>query len=230
MKFLRLKRHRTRRDGIRSVLPVVVEKARKFGRTLREEKISVRRDVLITGAHHSGKTRWLARLQAEAPGVWRGREVILIRCVNPLAAWVDDPRLIEHGEKASSRPWTQLRAWERLDALAAWVKEVRAVVLFDDAQLLTGRKLDVALRILAGARWVVVTASDEARLPISFRLALQRRRPQRINLKSEAPYDATALVVWLLSLAALGAGAWQLAAAIAGLNLLGRGRRAARQT
>jgi hypothetical protein len=36
--------------------------------------------------------------------------------------------------------------------------------------------------------------------------------------------------LWLLILAALGAGAWQLAAILGGMKFLGRGSRAARQT
>jgi len=230
LKYLRLKRHRVRNDGVRSVLPVVIEKARRFGRPVHEEKISVRRDVLLTGAHQSGKSRWLARMHEEAPGIWKSRPAMLIRCVNPLAHWIEQEPVKAYAEQRFAKPWSKLRSWERVDALVEWVRENKPVLLVDDAHFLTGRKLDVALRLLDAASLVVVTASEETRLAVSFRLALTNRSPQRIHLKSEAAYDITPFVVWMIVLAALAAGAWEISAAAAGLNLLGRGRRAAKQT
>jgi hypothetical protein len=51
-----------------------------------------------------------------------------------------------------------------------------------------------------------------------------------VQLKSEAAYDITSMTLWLMILVALGAGAWQLAAALGGMKVLGGGRRAARQS
>ena len=212
------------------MLPVVIEKTRRFGRPVHEKKISVRRDVLLTGAHQSGKSRWLARMHKEASGIWRNRPVILIRCVNPLAHWIEQEPVKAYAEQRFIKPWAKLRSWERVDALVDWVRENKPVLLIDDAHFLTGRKLDVALRLLDAAPLVVVTASEEARIAVSFRLALANRSPQRIHLKSEAAYDITPYVVWMIVIAALAAGAWEISAAAAGLNLLGRGRRAAKQT
>lgn len=230
MKFLRLKRHRVRSDGVRSVLPVVVEKTRRFGQVVHEQKLSVKRDVLLTGAHAAGKSRWLARMHEEAPGIWRRRPALLIRCVMPLSSWIDRPELQQWAERMHGRRWHALRSWERVDALVAWARQHRPVLLIDDAHLLTGRKADVMVRLLEAAPLAVVTASDEARLPIAFRLALARRNPQRVHLKSEAAYDVTPYVVWLIALLAIAAGQWELGAAAAGLNLFHRGPRAARQT
>lgn len=230
MKFLRLKRHRMRADGIRSVLPVVVEKTRRFGPVQHEEKISVKRTVLITGAHQSGKTRWLQRMYDEAPGIWRKRPALLLRCVQPLAQWIDDERIIAYAEERHKRPWTRIRSWERIDAAIEWIEKNRPVLLIDDAHLVSGRKLDVALRMLRAAPLAVVSASDEQRIAISLRLELAARNPQRIHLRSEAAYDITPFVIWALTLAALAAGSWEISALGAGLSLLGRGRRAAKQS
>ncbi len=230
MKFLRLKKHRVRADGVRSVLPVIVEKNRKFGLTLSEQKISVRQDVLITGAHQAGKTRWLSRMEEEAAGIWRNKPVVMLRVVNPLISWVHNDAISGFGEEMLGKPWTKTRCWERSKVLVEWVRVNKAVVLIDDADKLSSRKLDIALQVLRVSGQAVVTASHENRLPVSFRMVLQSRNPQRINLKTDAPYDVTVVVVWFLSLAAMSAGAWQLAAVIAGLNMFKSGRRAARQT
>lgn len=230
MKYLRLKRHRVRADGIRSVLPVVVEKTRRFGPVQHEEKISVKRSVLITGAHQSGKTRWLARMYAEASGIWRGRPALLLRCVHPLAQWIEHEPVRAYAEERYGRPWARIRSWERIDAAVEWIEKNRPVLLIDDAHLVSGRKLDVALRMVRAAPIAVVTASDEQRIAVSLRLEIAARNPQRIHLRSEAAYDITPFVIWTLTLAALAAGAWELSALGAGLSMLGRGRRAAKQT
>lgn len=230
VRYLRLKRHRIRADGIRSVLPVVIEKTRIFGHVLHEQKISVKRSVIITGAHQSGKTRWLARMYAEAPGIWRGRPALLLRCVHPLAQWIEHEPVRTYAEQRYARPWARIRSWERIDAAVAWIEENRPVLLIDDAHIVSGRKLDVLLRMVRAAPIAVVTASDEQRIAVSLRLELAARNPQRINLHSDAAYDITPFVIWTLTLAALAAGAWELSALGAGLSLLGRGRRAAKQT
>ena len=230
IKYLRLKRHRIRADGIRSVLPVVIEKTRRFGPVQHEQKISVKRSVLITGAHQSGKTRWLQRMLDEAPGIWRGKQAMLLRCVHPLAQWIEHEPVRAYAEERYARPWARIRSWERIDAAVAWIEENRPVLLIDDAHLVSGRKLDVLLRMVRAAPITVVTASDEQRIGVSLRLELAARNPQRINLHSEAAYDITPFVIWTLTLAALAAGSWELSALGAGLSLLGRGRRAAKQS
>ena len=230
VRYLRLKRHRVRADGIRSVVPVVIEKTRIFGPVLHEQKISVKRSVLITGAHQSGKTRWLQRMYDEAPGIWRKKQAMLLRCLHPLAQWIEHEPVRAYAEQRYARPWARIRSWERIDAAVAWIGENRPVLLIDDAHLVTGRKLDVLLRMVRAAPLAVVTASDEQRIAVSLRMEIAARNPQRIHLHSDAAYDITPFVVWAFTLAALAAGAWEISAIGAGLGLLGRGRRAAKQT
>jgi hypothetical protein len=64
---------------------------------------------------------------------------------------------------------------------------------------------------------------------MSLRMLLDKRDPQRVQLKSEAAYDITGMALWLLIIVALGAGAWQVAAALGGMKVLGSGRRASKQ-
>lgn len=230
MIFLRLKRHRVRKNGVRSVLAHVIEKSRRSGPVESEQKISVKRDVLLIGAHASGKSKWLERLQKEAPAIWRNRQSIMIHSGMPLAHWVEHHAEVRaHAEKLHGKRWTALRSWERVDALVAWVEEVRPVVLFDDADKIMGRKLQTALRILSAADRVVVACGVENRIPITFRLQLAKRLPQRFELRSQAAYDVTQYVLWLVLLAAIIGGAWEISAAAAGLSFAARGRTSARQ-
>ena len=144
--------------------------------------------------------------------------------------WIEHEPVRVGAEERYERPWARIRSWERIDAAVAWIEENRPVLLIDDAHLVSGRKLDVLLRMVRAAPIAVVTASDEQRIAVSLRIELAARNPQRFNLHSDAAYDITPIVVWTLTLAALAAGSWELSALGAGLSLLGRGRRAAKQS
>lgn len=59
-----------RADGSRYAVPLFVTKNRKYGKVLAEKAISIKKPILVTGAHDSGKTRWLTRLHEHAPEIW----------------------------------------------------------------------------------------------------------------------------------------------------------------
>lgn len=216
-------------DGTTRRVPIVRERARKYGPILDERVLSVRKDLLIAGANASGKTRWLAKLNDKAAEIWAKQQKIFLRATEPLQRWCEDGRVIAWAEKHHGRPWARLRAFERADALVHWVHDNQAVLLLDDAHKLTGRKLDIVLQLCRECGRLVIGTWSEQSLPMSLRLLLERRDPQRIHLHSDAAYDVTNLLIWLLMIAALGIGWWQLAAVLAGMKVLAGGRRAARQ-
>jgi len=213
----------------RACVPIVRTKTRKYGAVLDEHWLSTKRDLMIIGANAAGKTRWLLRLHSQAAGIWKDKPALLLRAVDPIGAWSADPRVMAYMEATSGQKWNQAKCWERSEWLIRWVEHTHAVLLLDDAHLLAGRKLDVAKRLAQVAGRIVSGASQESRIPINLRMTLLARDPAIEALKSEAAYDATSIVLWMLILAALGAGAWQLAAILGGMKFLGRGPRAARQ-
>lgn len=229
MKMLILRSGRTF-DKLRACVPIVRTKTRKYGTVLDEHWLPTRGDLMIIGANAAGKTRWLLRLHSHAPRIWRDKPALLLRAVDPIGAWSADPRVIAYMEAHSGQQWRKAKCWERSEWLIRWVQAQRAVLLLDDAHLLAGRKLDIAKRLAGVAGRIVTGASQESRIPINLRMTLLARNPAIEALKSDAAYDATAIFLWLLILAALGAGAWQLAAILGGMKVLGRGPRAARQT
>lgn len=229
MLILKLRRGRVRNDGVRSVVPLVRTKSRKFGPVLDEKALSVKTDWLVSGANSSGKTRWITRLHAVAPGIWRKHPVIMLRAHVPLSAWAEDDRIRAFVEQNGER-WAKLRTWERTERLITWVEKHRAAVLVDDAHLLTGRKADIMVQVVRSAGRVVTTTTTEGRIPITLRMALQAREPEHIHLDSDAPYDMTTVIAWMVAVLATAAGAWPVAAVVGGLHLLGRGARSAKQS
>lgn len=147
----------------------------------------------------------------------------------PLSAWAEDERIKTFVEEKGER-WNKLRTWERTERLIEWVEKNRAAVLIDDAHLLTGRKADIMVQVVRGAGRVVTTTTTEGRIPITLRMALQAREPEHIHLDSDAPYDMTTVIAWMVAVLATAAGAWPVAAVVGGLHLLGRGARSAKQS
>jgi hypothetical protein len=215
-----------RKEGSRRV-PIVRTRDRKYGPIIDETCISIKRDVLISGANASGKTRWLTKLYMGAPEVWNRREALFIRAVEPLHAWYGDPRIQKFAE-VQGKNWSKLQSFDRVAVLLDWVRENKAVLILDDLQALANRKLDIVRQLVLYAGIVVAGTFAEQRIPITLRILIESRNPQKINLKSEAAYDSTALVLWLIILIALFAGWWQLAAVVGGMKVLAGGRRASR--
>ena len=215
-------------DGSTRRVPIVRKRERKYGPVLEERVLSIKKDVLVTGPNSSGKTRWLAKLDARAGEVWTGREKLFLRAMEPLQRWYDDPRIEAFAAK-QGKTWAKLRSYERLDMLIGWVKVTKVVLILDDAHKLAGRKLDIAIQLCREALRLVVGTFAEQATPMSLRMLIEARDPQKVMLKSEAAYDATALAIWLIILMALFAGWWLLAAVMGGMKVLAGGRRAAKQ-
>lgn len=230
MKMLILRNGAPNVSKAKTCVPIVRTKTRKYGSVLEEHWLSVRRDVIIIGANASGKTRWLMRLYENAEQIWHKQPAIFLRAVNPVGSWMSDQRVIAYMESTSNASWSKIKCWDRTEWLIKWVETNRAVVLIDDAHLLAGRKLDIAKRLALVAGRVVTGASQESRIPINLRMTLLARDPHIESLKSEAAYDMTNVFMWLVILCCLTAGAWQLAAVLGGMKMLGRGSRAAKQT
>jgi len=229
MKMLLMRPGKPAANGAPRRWPIVRTRGRKYGPVLEEENLSVRRDLVISGPNASGKSRWLAKLDAKAAEIWPTRQKMHIRATEPLQRWYEDPRVVAAME-AKGKTWTKLKAYERVDALVDWFKANRVVLILDDAHKLAGRKLDIAIQLCRAASQLVVGTFAENSIPMSLRMLIDARNPQRISLKSDAAYDVTSLGIWMLILIALGAGWWQLAAILGGMKVLGGGRRAARQT
>jgi len=229
MRMLMLRPNGVRPDGSLRRVPIVRERARKYGQITEERVLSVKRDVLVCGPNASGKTRWLSKLDQGAAEVWANKEKIFLRCTEPVARWVEDERVIKAAEKEYQRSWSKLKAFEKADALIKWVGSSKAVLILDDAHKLAGRKLDLVMQMCRDCGRLVVGAWSENSLPMSLRMLLEKRDAQHIDLKSEAAYDITNLAIWMVIIAALMAGWWQLAAVMAGMKVLAGGRRANRQ-
>jgi hypothetical protein len=245
MKYLAIRntKNQIRADGSLYAVPLYVHKNRKYGKTVKTETVSVKRPVLVTGAHDSGKTRWLKRMYEQGRGIWGGKikaDPLWLGALRPVAAWCDSPPVVEWWEKTrlieekresetARRPWVNLKQWERAEALPNYVQDSGAVVFIDDAHKLSGRKLQLARECVLACRISVISASEEQRIPPNLRSVVMRRDPQIFRLDSDVAYDATSAVMWFFIITLMAAGMWEAGAVLGGLKALSGGRRSARQ-
>ncbi len=229
MEMLILKPSGVRKTGETRRVAVVRSRGYKYGPITGETVLSCRNDILISGPNSSGKTRWLDKFYAHANEVWRSQEAIYIRAVDPMQKWYHDARLEKYA-LSIGKNWAQLKHFERLDTLIEWCKHVKAVLILDDTHRLGGKKLDAALQLARVAGRVISTTFAEQRTPITLRMALDLRAPQKVHLASEAPYDYTSILMWMVVIVTLFAGMWQLSAVILSMKVLAHGKRTSKQS
>ncbi len=246
MRFLKLRTNsKPKKDGSKAVTPLVVDSPRKYApsKDRKEQCLSKKRCLLITGAHDSGKTRWLSRLRDEWRGIWGSKikaEPIWLGALSPVGSWVDNSAVADwhdeqEKEKLKADDDYRLRLWDRLnqqqkaEILPEYLKDNGGLLFIDDAHRLTGRKLQIARQCVIAAKIWVISASQENRLAPNLRPVIERREPQRTRLKTDASYDATGAAVWIMMLLALGVGWWEISLVLGGLKMLGNGRTSARQ-
>ena len=72
MEFLKIRRGtgQKRANGSGYAVPLYVTKTQRMGNTISEEAISTKRPILVTGAHDSGKSKWVDRLYENAGEIW----------------------------------------------------------------------------------------------------------------------------------------------------------------
>lgn len=240
LEYLKIKRAKSqvRADGSRYAVPLFMTKTQRKGRVIGEQAISLKKPILVTGAHDSGKTRWLQRMHEHAGEIWGSKvkaEPLYLDTLSPLASWCDTPAVGQWWDQEQAKrpaderqPWKTLKQYERADVLPDYCKATNAVLFIDDAHKLSGRKLQIARQCAMATRLTVVAASEEQRIPPNLRNVLMRRDPQIFRLDTDVAYDATPILMWILIAMCVAAGWWEAAAVLGGLKALGSGRRAAR--
>ena len=237
MFFLTIKTTKSpRKDGRLWARAVAVKKSRKFGTTLSQQSISVKRPILITGAHASGKTYWLDRLRKESHRVWSSRahaEPVYMSSIWPVSDWTDGKHFeswwAKRNKDGDDRNWTKLKPTERQRALPLYLGETGAVLFIDDADRLTGKKLEIAKMCIRSAHVFVMAATEEGRLAPALRKDVLALEPQIFRLDSDVAYDYTPQFMWFLVAFFMVIGFPEAAIAIGGLKMLASGRRAAKQ-
>ena len=238
MKFLRIKSSskKVRADGSRFKSATYVEKNRKYGNQISEQTISVKKSVLVTGAHDSGKSRFLKRLYDDERAIYGAKilyPALWLGAIRPLSSWTDMADLeawfnADCKRNPKNIEWASLKAYEKAERLADYVAETKAVVFVDDAHKLSGRKLQIARECVMSAHIFVMSVSDEQRIPPNLRGLVLKREPQVFRLNAETSYDMTTPLMYMAMLFFAVIGFYEVSAVLGGLKYLSGGSRSTR--
>jgi hypothetical protein len=228
MLYLTMTKGGKRANGAPKIYPTIDEKQNRWSRRTDRKRLTTKGTHLLEGSATSGKTKWLMRLHQNHSLIWDKSPCAFLSTRQPIGQWTSIPPFVDY-VSTKGKDHQKLKQWEREEFFLLWFNETKPVLLLDDAHLLSGRKMQLAALCVPLARSIVATATAETRIPVHLRLPLQSRNPEIHKLKSAAPADLTRVLMWLLTLVSLGAGAWQVAAALGGLNLLSSGSRSSKQ-
>jgi hypothetical protein len=219
-----------RQDGHGRSQRSLVYRQRRYYRSEPHQDTYIRKtqDLWLLGPPQSGKTAAIERILCQAPQLWPMWPLLHCRATDPIGRWTDQSALTDH-LLAQGVSWRTLGAEERIDALLDWAQHSKWVLVLDDAHVVSGRKLVLAVRLAQASRLVLMAALSEQALHPSLRTCLQRRAPQVIFFRSETPYDATLSLMWVMLILAMSAGWWELAAALGSTRGLAYGPLAMRQ-
>jgi len=229
MLYLTLVKGKKRLSGEHATVPVIVDKAHRFAKHQSKQNLRVKTCYLIEGEAQSGKSKWLTRLYSSAQSIWRDEKpCFFLGARQPLSQWLTND-LLKSYAYAQERDYSKLQQWERLQVMRDYFVTEKPVLLLDNADLLAGQKLELAADLLRSCGVFVATCKTETRIQVSVRMAIQSRKPEIVTLKSQAPADMTEVLMWIFTLISLGVGAYGLAAALGGLSMMAKGKRASKQ-
>lgn len=219
------------------------------------EHISKKAHIMITGAHHSGKSKMVHKLFDDAETLWYHQVKpyhptstpnqdkpklkegdawefpmpVLLNGTTSLAMWTDHEGIAKWWEANNETPYKKLTAGKRVELIADYLRATRAILFVDDAHKLTGRKAVIVKQCIEAAFRFVIACNSENRLQPSIRRLVLEKKPQHLMLNSPVAYDATHILVWSLVFVCFMLGLTEIAAVIGLFETLKGGRNASRQ-
>lgn len=245
MKFLNIRRGK-KPDGTVTARMYFEEKTQKFGKLVSSKYIKKTQNILISGGYHSGKSRIINKIWRDRREIYgKGVEFIKLSGFGTIAEYVEKPilrdfynsipkkrtekELIDFFNDNEGREFKRLRQHEKIENLILFVKYHKTILVIDDGQKLTNRKLEIVKRCIENCYRFVISTSEEQRLSTALRTMVIGSDTQHIRLNTKASYDATAIFIYFL-IAVCAVGGWYEMALITGaLKALSSGRGASRK-
>jgi hypothetical protein len=175
------------------------EKADPFAKDVKETYIQKGGIIEIFGVQASGKSRYILRIRESAKELWRFPS-IYIKSTDSLTDIIN--RNLGGTAKAVPQCSDEDDApLEKIDLLKA--KAEKSVLIVDDIDKFSGKKLELLKDLCRTARRIVYSAQSETSMNKTLRAILYRRKMKKhtIQLSSNASYDASN---WLFIFLILG--------------------------
>jgi hypothetical protein len=197
----------------------------------KEKYISKKQWIFIHGAEGSGKSRHLEKLKEKADLVWKKLEIIHIKNTDSISE-ILHKALGEEAEKyldietddGQEITLDTKKQYIQIEALVQ--KSKSSVVIIDNIDKFTGKKLEILKDILHNCKIAVYTASSEDMINRTIRKIIYKRVGKNINdisLKSTTSKDATNILFGMFIIALFIAGMPEVAMVVMGARMLSKG-------
>ena len=188
------------------------EKRSIFDKKIKEKYISKRKSIIILGVEASGKSKLLTRLVENIDLLFPRNLKIIFKATDNLAEILhknldgdeETQKLLitKNTEEEEIEILDIKKQYIKIEALKKKAKD--NIVIVDDVDRLTGKKLEITKDLIRNCKVFIITAKSEDKINRTLRNIMQKKRKiERIQLKSESSVDATNIlfamfVVWLL--------------------------------
>jgi len=171
----------------------------------KEIYISKKGSLLIFGIEASGKSHKLATIVRNADALWKKETKIIFKATDSLSEilaknldgdeetqklLITDPTMLEDIEDISEL-FDVKKQYIKFEALNEKAKN--SVLIIDDLDKITGKKLELTKDLLRDCKRFIITAKSEDSINRTLRNIMLKRRMKisRVQLSSKASVDAT---------------------------------------
>lgn len=207
---------------------ILREKKNVFDKNPKEQYISKKGNIVIFGINASGKSRRIESIHAEAGNIWKD-SIIFLKATDALGEIFSrnlesekETKMLLDSEGEEIELDTS-KQYIKLQALAEKAKQ--SVVIIDDCDKLTGKKLELAKDLLKNCKRFVISTKDENSLNKTIHRIIKTKRNKTtyIQLSSKASLDASNMLFLGFVILLLFSGAHELAIIVMAGRFLMRG-------
>lgn len=210
------------------------EKRNVFDKKIKEKYISKRKSIIILGVEASGKSKLLARLVENIDFLFPKNFKIIFKATDNLAEILHknldgdeetQKLLITKNTEEEEKEIEILDIKKQYIKIEALKKKAKNnVIIIDDIDRLTGKKLEITKDLIRNCKIFIVTAKSEDKINRTLRNIMQKKRKiERIQLRSESSVDATNVLFAMFVIFLLTAGLHEAALLVIAGRLLAKG-------
>ncbi len=218
MQFFRLKNNKN--HLFKSI--ILRTRAKKYDKEI-DTYISKVKPIMILGKAASGKSKQLGRLWDNKESIWDKNKYnfiwfsgidsiteILYKNIkdNDSANFAED-KYEEYLEEDIAIDDYINKQYMRIMILIEKAKN--SILFIDDADKLTGKKLEIIKDMLRNCKTFVLSAEEDTTINKTIYQMVLRKKPTIIDLNSETSYDGTNILLVIFILGLFGTGMYELA-------------------
>jgi flagellar hook protein FlgE len=210
--FFRIKKDRFHSLYIRT-------RTKKFAKE-KDTYISKKKSILILGLHSSGKTKQLNKIIEQKELIYKKKKFIILRATDSISEMIDKNITEEEKEKFQEDTGIDKKMinkqYIKIQILLNKAKE--SVLMVDDIDKFTGKKLEILKDLIREVKQYIVTAKDDKSIDKTLLRDLEKKDFEKMVLSTKMSYDATNILFVIFLLIVFGTGNVELA----GLLMIGR--------